>query len=101
MRPPTRLLEPASAERMGLAGRRAREIAMAPECARWQRRAMGISAQTAPRDVVKQGRRGRSTRIPIKAKDPMFSGLSLIGETGFEPATARPPARVIEFLSGL
>src|SRR4051794_37912104 len=27
-----------------------------------------------------------------KQRAPMESGLSLVGETGFEPATARPPA---------
>jgi hypothetical protein len=34
---------------------------------------------------------GPTGRRPIK-KNPASAGLSFIGETGFEPATARPPA---------
>src|SRR5262245_23677023 len=28
----------------------------------------------------------------LSVEKPIFPGLSLVGETGFEPATARPPA---------
>ena len=34
----------------------------------------------------------RKTRAPVRTRVMLFAGLSSVGETGFEPATARPPA---------
>src|SRR5215208_2404663 len=39
---------------------------------------------------------GVSTAVWCSDQEPAFAGLSVsIGDTGFEPATARPPARAV------
>ncbi len=39
--------------------------------------------------------KSRSSLVPANQKDAGLQVISLVGETGFEPATARPPARGI------
>ena len=44
-------------------------------------------------------RRPEQSRTPRTRKGPAVQGLSVVGETGFEPATARPPASARPVLS--
>jgi hypothetical protein len=56
------------------------------------RRASGLRRRGLTRKLIPVVPRGRKRRCPEAPKAPDFRGFRHIGETGFEPATARPPA---------